>query len=106
MSKRMWPRVTEDGVIYQAGMFAANVYRQARAIVVCGVRFVRERKCTITRTFHGSPCNEWECDECGKKSNSPKAPQYCPRCGARVTRVQDPDGCKLGKEGQRQEGPY
>lgn len=104
--KRMWPEETEPNVVYMTGSFPQGVYLQARAIEVDGVRFTMERTCTLTREFHGTPCSDWRCSECGKISNSPRPGEHCPRCGAKVTRVEDADGTPLNKHGQRADGQF
>ena len=79
-------RYTDDGIDLQ------EHYEDGRCLAVDldGARYARERECTLTRTYEGNPCSDWTCSECGKvhtEHNMARTASYCPRCGARVTKV-------------------
>ena len=77
----------EPGVIYSHQLYSREVYENAKAIEIAGVRFYKPVTCTLTRTYHGSPCSDWLCSACGKIHNAPRANAFCPRCAAKVTEV-------------------
>ena len=79
-------RYTDDGIDL------TEHYREGKCVAVDldGARYARERECTLTRTYEGNPCSDWTCSECGKvhtEHNMARTASYCPRCGARVTKV-------------------
>ena len=77
----------EPGVIYMHQVYSKDYYEGAVAIEVMGVRFNRARECTMTQTYAGYPCADWQCSACGKTHNAPRANEFCPRCGAIVREV-------------------
>lgn len=58
-------------------------------------RYTEERECVMTRTFRGYPCNDYTCSECGKTHCAERASEWCPRCGARRTKVVDEEGAEI-----------
>lgn len=53
-------------------------------------RWEKARECRFERTYHGDPCSDWTCGECGKTytwHNLATLPERCPRCGARCVAV-------------------
>ena len=75
------------GVLYQQPLYTQKFYESITAIEVYGIRFARERKCSMTTEFEGTPCNDYRCSACGKLHNAPRVHSHCPRCGAKVTDV-------------------
>jgi len=65
------------------------------SVTLGSTRFEKVRECTLTRTHEGYPCNDYECSACGKTYCAERANEHCSRCGARVTRVVDPNGREL-----------
>lgn len=86
-------RFEADGVQFTAdGVDLQEEYEGGRCVAVTldGVRYVRERTCTLTMTYAGDPCSDWTCSECGKvhvEHNRAPVDEHCPRCGARRTGV-------------------
>lgn len=85
----------EPGVLYQQPLYTQKLYERITAIEVCGIRFAREKTCSMATEFRGTPCNDYRCSACGKLHNAPRAHSYCPRCGAKVT---DVDGRSVEEE--------
>ena len=87
----------EDGTVSRItyARYVNGVERRVATIDMDGDRFERVRECVMTRTFRGYPCNDYTCSECGKTHCAERASEWCPRCGARRTKVVDEDGAEI-----------
>ena len=77
----------EPGVLYQHPLYTRKFYECLTAIEVQGIRFNREVECEMTTELEGYPCNDYRCSACGKLHTAPRANERCPRCGAKVTKL-------------------
>lgn len=79
----------ESGVLYQHSVYPASLIEQVSAVEIKGVRFVKERTCSLFcranfGTLEGVKLALYECSECGEQIEPKDEWNYCPNCGARV----------------------
>ena len=82
------PADREPGVLYVDTVYSKKVLDGVKSVVMQGLKFEKERFCSLKVTFHGDPCNDYVCSNCGKMHNAPRSGRFCPRCGAKVTEVE------------------
>lgn len=85
------PRDADESWEMDGGKVTAVRFGEARYELV--------RDCEMTLEYRGVPCSDYRCSACGKVHCAPRAPQRCPRCGARVTRTVDAEGRELTLNG-------
>ena len=74
-------------MLYQHPTYTRKFYECPTAIEVYGIRFEPVAECEMTTEYEGYPCSDYRCSACGKVHSAPRAHERCPRCGAKVTRV-------------------